>query len=221
MKLGQQIMELLKAQITGCLKPGDDLVVAGEVGSSGAVRMIEHEEMKLHTYFSAAFLRMSKEKLQKAILSTAAEQWKSPDITAVYCAGEGGILCGLWKIAEASGIGLEVDLRKIPICQETIEISERLDVDPYKLLTDGSVLLGTVNGDALVRRLEMQGIHASVIGHVQKGNARLLRSGEVVRYLDRPSQDELGKFEWGAEWKNESKIPGIAPEFFQKGKQHG
>ena len=95
-------------------------------------------------------------------------------------------MSGLWKMAEASGVGMDVNLRRIPIRQETIEVCERLNVDPYKLEAKGSVLIGTVQGDALVRELEACGIHAVVIGHVDSGNDRLLRSGEITRYLERP-----------------------------------
>ena len=37
MKLGQQALEALQAEITGKIYPGDDLVVAGETGISGYV----------------------------------------------------------------------------------------------------------------------------------------------------------------------------------------
>mgnify|MGYP000408765634 FL=1 len=81
---------------------------------------------------------------------------------------------------------MDVDLRRIPIRQETIEVCERLDVDPYKLEAKGSVLIGTAQGDALVRELEAHGIHAAVIGYADNGNDRLLHSGEITRYLERP-----------------------------------
>ena len=64
---------------------------------------------------------------------------------------------------------MDVDLRRIPIRQETIEVCERLDVDPYKLEAKGSVLIGTAQGDALVRELEAHGIHAAVIGYADSG----------------------------------------------------
>ena len=81
---------------------------------------------------------------------------------------------------------MDVELRRIPIRQETIEVCERLDVDPYKLEAKGSVLIGTAQGDALVRELEAHGIHAAVIGYADSGNDRLLHSGEITRYLERP-----------------------------------
>ena len=69
--------------------------------------------------------------------------------SARYLMGEGGFLAALWKIAEASGVGLSADLRSVPIRQETIEICEVFDVNPYKLLSGGSILLGIRGGDAL------------------------------------------------------------------------
>ena len=45
--------------------------------------------------------------------------------------GEGGFLSALWKMAEASQVGLEMDFSKVPIRQETIEICEIFDINPY------------------------------------------------------------------------------------------
>ena len=72
--------------------------------------------------------------------------WKEAGFSALYFTENGGILSGLWKMAEASGVGMDVDLRRIPIRQETIEVCERLDVDPYKLEAKGSVLIGHCAG---------------------------------------------------------------------------
>lgn len=188
MKLGQQALEALQAEITGRLRPGDDLVVAGETGISGTLLLIRQEWESLREYFSESFLRMGVDDLQKCMISEDDEYWKDDRISALYFTEAGGILSGLWKMAEASGVGMDVDLRRIPIRQETIEVCERLDVDPYKLEAKGSVLIGTAQGDALVRKLEVRGIHAAVIGHADSGNDRLLHSGEITRYLERPRQ---------------------------------
>ena len=193
MKLGQQALEALQAEITGRLNPGEDLVVAGEIGISGTLVLISREKEKLRKYFSESFLYMSEDTLQKCKVSREDDFWTDKRISALYFTKEGGILSGLWKRAEASGVGLDVDLRKIPIRQETIEVCERLDVDPYKLESEGTVLLGTGQGNALVRELDARGIHAAVIGHTDKGNDRLLHSGEITRYLERPRFHHSGK----------------------------
>ena len=67
MKLGQQALEALQAEITGRIYPGDDLVVAGETGISGTLELICREWDKLRTYFSESFLRMGVETLKNCI----------------------------------------------------------------------------------------------------------------------------------------------------------
>lgn len=47
-------------------------------------------------------------------------------VAAIHDASQGGIFGALWDMAEASGIGLDIDLKKLPIRQDTIEISEFL-----------------------------------------------------------------------------------------------
>ena len=79
----------------------------------------------------------------------------------------------------------------MPIRQETIEICEIFDVNPYKLLSGGSVLLGIQGGDAFVQKLRREGIMAAVIGQTNSGNDRLLYSGGNARYLERPANINL------------------------------
>ena len=52
MKLGQQAMEALKAQIDGSLKQGDDLVVAGVIGIRGTQLLMQHCFSIFQTDFS-------------------------------------------------------------------------------------------------------------------------------------------------------------------------
>ena len=193
MKLGQQALEALQAEITGRLNPGEDLVVAGEIGISGTLVLISREKEKLRKYFSESFLYMSEDTLQKCKVSREDDFWMDKRISALYFTEEGGILSGLWKMAEASCVGLEVDLRSVPIRQETIEICEIFDVNPYKLLSGGSVLLGIQGGDAFVQELRREGIMAAVIGQTNSGNDRLLYSGGNARYLERPGNNVMQK----------------------------
>ena len=55
-------------------------------------------------------------------------------VSAMHDVTEGGIFGALWEMAEASGVGLCVDLKKIPIRQETIEICEFFNLNPYQLI---------------------------------------------------------------------------------------
>ena len=111
--------------------------------------------------------------------------------SAMHDVTEGGIFGALWEMAAASGVGLTVDLKKIPLRQETIEICEVFDINPYMLISSGSLLIGTNHGYQLVQELERAGIHAAVIGYATEGNDRVVINGEERRYLEPPKTDEL------------------------------
>lgn len=199
MKLGKKALEALQAEIDGTLKPGDELIVAGPVAAEGTAWFTENRYEKLRGFFSERFLEDAR-RLPEVYGTGMKEDnkvWKMAEkagASARYLMGKGGFLAALWKMAEASGVGLEVDLRSVPIRQETIEICEIFDVNPYKLLSGGSVLLGISGGDAFVQELRREGIMAAVIGQTNSGNDRLLYSGGNARYLERPAKDEISRF---------------------------
>ena len=223
MRLGQAAMEALRAEITGCLKPGDELVVACPVALKGTSVIAKSKKDKLAERFSAGFIQncislWDSYGAQREVESqTAANEqsdahsdtqtgaqagqsekhsvvWKIAEeagASALYAMGEGGFLSALWKMAEASEVGLEVDFRKVLIRQETIEVCEIFDLNPYKLQAEGSVLIGIRGGEALVQRLRNEGFMAEIIGQTNSGNDRLLYSGGSARYLERPAADEI------------------------------
>ena len=55
MKLGQQALEALQAEITGRLNPGEDLVVAGEIGISGTLVLISRKKKNCVNIFRRVF----------------------------------------------------------------------------------------------------------------------------------------------------------------------
>ena len=114
-------------------------------------------------------------------------------VTAMHDITEGGIFGALWEMAEASGVGLNVDLKKIPVKQETIEVCEAFNLNPYKLISSGSMLIGYKNGNIMVEKLAKKGIPAAVIGRAVEGNDKIIVNGDSNRYLEQPSCDELYK----------------------------
>ena len=129
----------------------------------------------------------------KAEESSAWRIARKAGATALYAMGEGGFLSALWKMAEASQVGLEMDFTKVPIRQETIEICEIFDINPYKLNAKGAILIGIPAGEALVQELRRMGMMAAVIGQTNAGNDRMLYYNGNGRYLERPGKDEIYK----------------------------
>ena len=60
---------------------------------------------------------------------------------AIYPLGKGGVLGGLWNMLEQINAGMEIDLRKIPIRQETVEICNYFGVNPYQIMSSGSMMI--------------------------------------------------------------------------------
>lgn len=52
MRLGQKAMEALQAEVTGCLQPGDELVVACPVALGGTSRIAKQERETVRAIFS-------------------------------------------------------------------------------------------------------------------------------------------------------------------------
>ena len=102
-------------------------------------------------------------------------------------------MAALWDIAEASGTGLKVDLRSIPVQQETIEICEIFDINPYRLISGGSLLIACDNGLDMVDALRAEGINAEIIGRLTDSNDKIIMNDGEVTYLDLPQPDEILK----------------------------
>lgn len=99
---------------------------------------------------------------------------------------ETGVFGGFWELGEKLHAGIEVDLKKIPIRQETIEFSEYMNCNPYTIPSAGAALITAKDGNGLVRELKKQGIPAAIIGKVTEGNDRVLMNHEEKRYLEQP-----------------------------------
>lgn len=176
---------------TSGLKPGQDLVVTKWIGLEGTSILAAEKEKELLAKLPAELVETARD--FGKLLSVVPDGRVAMEIgvSAMHDVTEGGIFGALWEMAAASGVGLEVDLRKIPIRQETIEVCEVFDINPYMLISSGAMLIGTDHGSQLVEALKHAGIHGAVIGRATEGNDRVILNGEERRFLEPPKADEL------------------------------
>ncbi len=178
---------------TAGARPGQDVVISKSIGIEGTAIIAKEKEQELRSRFTPAFIERAKRfDEQILVLDEAAIAVKS-GVSAMHDVTEGGIFGALWEVAEASGVGLNIDLKKIPVKQETIELCEYFDLNPYMLISSGCLVMIADNGYDLTETLAQAGIEATVIGKITEGNDRLIRNGETVSYLGRPGTDELYK----------------------------
>ncbi|MDD2957838.1 MAG: AIR synthase-related protein [Lachnospiraceae bacterium] len=175
------------------LRPSCDLVMAGWIGMAGTVILAQNREEELLKRYPFSLVDGAKGIREHLMIVKAAEIGNAAGVTAMHDVSSGGIFGALWEMTEAAGVGMEADLKKLPVRQETIEISDFFGINPYQLYGQGALLFGTEEGGALVLALQAAGIPAAVIGRTTAGNDRILRNGEEQRFLERPQQDALWK----------------------------
>lgn len=178
---------------TAGAKPGQEIVMTKWAGIEGTAIIATAKEEELKTKYNASFVDGAKKLIEHISVVPEAMVAKSAGVTSMHDITEGGIFGALWEIGVASKVGLEVDLKKIPLKQETVEICEFYDINPYMLISSGCMLIITDKANQLVDQLKAKGITSAVIGRITEGNDRIIINEDERRYLEPPKSDELYK----------------------------
>jgi len=157
-----------------------DVVCSSPVGVPGSLELLDRFRDRLAERYTGTYLENAEARLRSVE--------EAPLCALPYSEsdGSGGIYAMLWRLAEQAGTGLRIDLKKIPILQETVEICNTLDVDPYTITSDLLLCLST-DGAYLSESLREQGYpNAYVIGKTSEDNKRLICYDDTERFLTRP-----------------------------------
>ncbi len=175
------------------IKPGQDVIVSKWIGLEGTSMIAGEYKTELLTRYPVRMIEEAEEfKNLISVIPEAAAALKS-DVCGMHDISQGGIFGALWEMAEEAGVGLEIDLKKIPVRQETIEICEFFDLNPYELLSGGSLLMTADDGIGLVSALRKEGVPAVIVGKTTSGNDRVLFNEEEKRFLELPKADQIYK----------------------------
>ena len=119
------------------------------------------------------------------------------EVHAMHDPTEGGLSGGLYELAAASGLGIEVDFEAIPLLPECIAICEALNLDPLGLIASGALLAAVAPGDstAIVEALNDEGIPAAVIGSAtdKHQDVKLFKTGKQAEF-PRFARDEIASY---------------------------
>ncbi len=164
-----------------------ELLVCGCIGISGTVSLARKHRDILCARYPKAFVE-SCCKLDSEKSEGTDKVSGLPDF--VISVGEGGIFAALWELSKELECGLSVELPSIPICQETVEICEFFEINPYRLASEGCFLVAAESGYSLKKQLEKEGINASVIGITTKGCDKLIHTKDRSFFLTPPRERE-------------------------------
>ncbi|MCR5118905.1 MAG: hypothetical protein K6B44_04715 [Lachnospiraceae bacterium] len=143
------------------------VVITGDIAVRGTIKLLEENREELKKVFSNSFMRRAAA-VREEELPRIEEGISFTEI------GEGGITEALWELAEREKTGLRIMLDAIPVKQETIEICNQLDKDPYTLASYGTALCFVPEGKQ---------VGGTDVGYTINDKKRLLLYGDTVRFL--------------------------------------
>ena len=172
-------------------KAGMDLIMTKWAGVAGTAILAEKEQEKLQKRLPSYIVENGKELKAQVSVLPESRIAMNVGVQGMHDISRGGVFSALWELAEKGNLGIEVDLKKIPMRQETVEICEVLGVNPYELYGAGSLLMVSDRGNEIIHELEKIEIPATIIGKITEDNGKVLLNGEEIRFLDRPKNDSI------------------------------
>ncbi len=177
-------------------KPGDSIIMTKSAGMEGAAIIASDFADKLNNLISHEDLCYAKDFIKSLSVVKEGVLAGKFGATSMHDITEGGILGAAWEIAEASEVGIVVDKDNIYVDSVTKSICNALDINVFRLISSGCMLITCPNGEGLVRLLENNNIRATIIGTVTADkNEKLLISKKegTVEDIEPPASDELYK----------------------------
>ncbi len=177
-----------RAKIMTGAKPGDAIVMTKWAGLEGTMLIAEERESLLT---DVPYTLIKRAKGLSGHLSVVPESRIALKYGAhaMHDATEGGVFGAVWELAAQSGCGAVIDPNAVPILPETHAVCRSVGIDPYRLMSSGSLLIACEDGDFMADALRKAGIPAAMIG-------RIVASGFADMdgaALDPPGTDELYK----------------------------
>jgi hydrogenase maturation factor len=183
---------------TAGAKPRDKIIMTKTIGLEGTAILAYDVYDRLARSLGDDVLQSAKAFSRRiSVVRDAMIATKMGGVHAMHDPTEGGIICGLWEIGEASRTGMVVEESKIAVAPETESLCNVLGLDPLRMLSSGSLLIVAREGyaDRITKSLLRSGIAASVIGEItkpEKGRIFVKRDGTRMK-LEPPARDELYK----------------------------
>lgn len=161
-----------------------EIIITGSIALSGISKIIDRKYAEILEKYPERIIKKVISEWEKA--TDISVMTEACDICYASQLGEGGLFTGLWNMSKELKKGFCVDMKRVPVLQETIEICEMFNVNPYNLESEGAWLM-VCEPSGGFREV------AEAVGLLEDSNDKKLLVGDRVRFLDRPAPDELRK----------------------------
>ena len=179
---------------------GDALLLVGGIPIEATAILAREKADQLEGRFEPEFLERCRNFLFDpgiSVVRAARVAQSAGPVHSAHDLTEGGLLAGLWELAEASGCGLEINQEAIPILPEGQALCEAFGLNPLASIASGALLLTAPGPRAagIEQALSAQDILVSPIGQVvsQAGAEVRLHSPGGNALAPKPERDEIAR----------------------------
>jgi hydrogenase maturation factor len=180
-------------------RAGDHLYLAGMIPIEATAILAHDFAERLADDFEPAFLERCRRLLFDpgiSVLAPARLALQSGGVHAMHDPTEGGLATGLWELAQASAVDLEVEAEAIPLLPEGRALCQHFGLDPLATIASGALLisLDPAAAPGLEELFERSQRHLQSIGRVVAGEGRVyLTEAGSRRRLEPPPRDEIAR----------------------------
>jgi len=184
--------------LSGGARPGDRVVVTKGAAIEATALIARRMGDRLRPVVGDAAVERARRYLSDPGISVVRDARIARDsgASAMHDVTEGGVVTGLWEMARASGLGLEVDARAIPVSEETALLCGAVGIDPLEAIGSGALLAAGPPDDAerIAAALSEAGLRASIVGEfLEEGGACTIRRNGHTRELVPPDADPIAR----------------------------
>lgn len=177
-------------------RPGDLVLLSKGIAIEAASVLARAFAKELRRRFPEGFLRRCRALGRRlSVVDEALAAVAAGPVSAMHDPTEGGLSTGLYEVAEASRVRIEVDAAAIPVLPDSRRLLAHFGADPLGALASGALLI-CVPGRAaarVLRALARRDIPAAAIGRVRRGRGVVLKEAKHARAFPRFPVDELAR----------------------------
>ncbi len=172
-------------------KIGQDVIMTKWAGIEGTSIIASDYEEKLSKVLSKDIIETAKGFIDFISVVQDGLIAGENGATSMHDVTEGGILGAAWEIAHCSNVGIDIFIDDIPLMPETIEICKIAKINPYRLISSGSMIITCSDGLSMVDKLNLNGIKSTIIGKITKESKNIIYKNGHIEELTEPVKDEI------------------------------
>lgn len=182
--------------VTAGAQAGDAVIVTKGVPIEATAIIAREKADALKGRFSPEFIERCAGYLHKPGISVVRDAQIAVGagrVHAMHDPTEGGLITGLWELAEAAGKRLRAD-PSAAVLEDSRLLCEALDLDPLGAIASGALLMTAHPDDAgaIIAALKAEGIPAFHIGQLEDGPV-VVTDSQTGQTIPRPPRDEIAR----------------------------